>query len=38
MQKSLRKLVEEELGWLIMEEKSFKRPWNNKKDEIWNSF
>ena len=28
----------EKAGWLILAEKSMKKIWDNKKDEIWNKY
>lgn len=28
----------EKIGWMILAEKSMKRLWDNKKDEIWNKY
>ena len=28
----------ERIGWIILAEKSFKKIWNNKKDEVWSKY
>jgi len=35
----MKKINKEDLGWLILAEKSMKKMWNNKKDDqIWNQY
>lgn len=34
----LEKTKKEKIGWLILAEKSMKKMWDNKEDEIWSKY